>query len=43
VEALKVQGMEANSTTPEALRERIRTEIEKWTAFARAGGLKVDR
>jgi tripartite-type tricarboxylate transporter receptor subunit TctC len=43
VEALKVQGMEANSTTPEALRERIRTEIEKWTAFARAGGLKVER
>jgi tripartite-type tricarboxylate transporter receptor subunit TctC len=43
VEALKVQGMEAGSTTPEALRERIRTEIEKWTALASAGGLKVER
>jgi tripartite-type tricarboxylate transporter receptor subunit TctC len=43
VEALKVQGMEANSTTSEALRERIRTEIEKWTALANAGGLKVER
>jgi tripartite-type tricarboxylate transporter receptor subunit TctC len=43
VEALKVQGMEANSTTPEALRERIRTEIEKWTALASAGALKVER
>jgi tripartite-type tricarboxylate transporter receptor subunit TctC len=43
VEALKVQGMEANSTTPEALRERIRAEIEKWTALASSGGLKVER
>lgn len=43
VEALRVQGMEAGSTTSEALRERIRTEIEKWTALASAGGLKVER
>jgi tripartite-type tricarboxylate transporter receptor subunit TctC len=29
--ALKAQGMQAGSTTPDALRERIRTEIAKWT------------
>jgi tripartite-type tricarboxylate transporter receptor subunit TctC len=33
VGALKAQGMEAGYTTPEALRERIRTEIAKWTAL----------
>ena len=43
VEALKAQGMEAGSTTPEALRERIRAEIEKWTALASLGGLKIER
>jgi tripartite-type tricarboxylate transporter receptor subunit TctC len=31
VTALKAQGMQAGSTTPDALRERIRTEIAKWT------------
>jgi tripartite-type tricarboxylate transporter receptor subunit TctC len=31
VAALKAQGMQAGSTTPDALRERIRTEIAKWT------------
>ena len=31
VDALKAQGMQAGYTTPEALRERIRTEIAKWT------------
>ena len=43
VAALKAQGMEAAYTTPEALRERIRTEIAKWTALANSGGLKVER
>jgi tripartite-type tricarboxylate transporter receptor subunit TctC len=33
VAALKAQGMEVGYTTPDALRERIRTEIAKWTAL----------
>ena len=32
VAALRAQGMEAGYTSPEALRERIRTEIAKWTS-----------
>jgi tripartite-type tricarboxylate transporter receptor subunit TctC len=43
VAALKMQGMEAGYTTSEVLRERIRTEIAKWTALASSGGLKVER
>jgi tripartite-type tricarboxylate transporter receptor subunit TctC len=43
VAALKAQGMEAGYTTPDALRERIRTEIAKWTALASSGGLKVEQ
>lgn len=33
VAALKAQEMEPESTTPEELRERIRTEIDKWRAI----------
>ena len=33
VAALKAQGMEASYTTPDVLRERIRTEIAKWNAL----------
>jgi tripartite-type tricarboxylate transporter receptor subunit TctC len=43
VAALKAQGMEVGYTTSKALRERIRTEIAKWTALASSGGLKVER
>lgn len=34
VAALKAQGMEPGSTTPDALRGRIRTEIGKWRSLA---------
>jgi tripartite-type tricarboxylate transporter receptor subunit TctC len=33
VAALKAQGMEADYTTPDALRDRIRAEIAKWNAL----------
>lgn len=36
VAALKAQGMEPGATTPEALRERIGTEIAKWRSLASA-------
>ncbi len=39
VEALKVQGMSAEPGTPEALRARIRSEIDKWRGVIAKAGL----
>lgn len=43
VAALKAQGMEAGYSTSDSLRERIRTEIVKWTELANSSALKSDR
>ena len=43
VSALKAQGMEANYTTPDVLRERIITEIAKWTELANSSALKTEK
>jgi tripartite-type tricarboxylate transporter receptor subunit TctC len=41
VAALKAQGMEPRHTTPEALRERIGTEIAKWRSLANPKSAKT--
>ena len=43
VAPLKAQGMEPGYTTPDALRERIRTEIAKWRSLAGSTGAKAER
>jgi len=43
VAALKAQGMEPGYTTPEALHERIRTEIAKWRSLANPKSAKTQQ
>ena len=40
--ALRLQEMEPESSTPEAVRSRISAEVGKWQALAAAAGLKVE-
>jgi tripartite-type tricarboxylate transporter receptor subunit TctC len=41
VAALKVQGVDPEPSTPDALRERIRAEITKWRSLAGSAGLNA--
>jgi tripartite-type tricarboxylate transporter receptor subunit TctC len=41
-EALSSQGQEAESSTPEAFREFIRSELEKWTRVVRAANIRSE-
>jgi tripartite-type tricarboxylate transporter receptor subunit TctC len=42
VAALKVQGVDPEPSTPDALRERIRAEITKWRSLAGSAGLEAE-
>jgi tripartite-type tricarboxylate transporter receptor subunit TctC len=42
VAALDAQGMETEPSTPEELRRRIRSEIDKWRALVAAAGINAE-
>lgn len=41
-ERLAAQGVDGIASTPEALTQHLRVELEKWTAVVKAAGLKAD-
>jgi tripartite-type tricarboxylate transporter receptor subunit TctC len=42
IAALDAQGMETEPSTPESLRRRIRTEIDKWRTLVAAAGIHAE-
>jgi tripartite-type tricarboxylate transporter receptor subunit TctC len=42
IASLKAQEMDAEATTPEALRARVAAEIEKWRKLAASAGIKAE-
>ena len=42
IASLKAQEMDAEPSTPEALRARIAAEIDKWRKLATTAGIKAE-